>query len=241
MEATRQGFVWALGTYMTTDEVREMFGLDTPLREPVGVAPAQPNPYIEGSKSAWKTFWVCAIAGLLMLMTGVLSGSGKQVFRTKGEIYQAYRANPAKESDVFKLTGHGNVAFIFKAHPSQRWIYFQADLINQDTKKVYKAGATVERFHGKGSFEEKVRLSAVPSGNYKLRWELKSGTTSPSADSPDPKKKSSEVAYSITVQRGVPVWGWYFFMLVLLLPVPVLLTSRRSSFETRRWYNSDYG
>jgi Domain of unknown function (DUF4178) len=241
MEASQHGFVWSLGVYQSENDIREMFGLQKPLRAPVGVAPAQPNPHIDSAKSVWRLFGACAIAGLVLMLTGLLSGSGSKVFETKGERYHTYRANPQKESEVFTLKGHGNVAFDFNARPKERWVYIKAELVDQKTKNVVPAGATLERFHGKGNWTETVRVSGVPSGQYKLRWELKSGTTSPTDDTVDAKKKSEEVGYKITIRRGVAVWGWYFLMVIVLLPIPLLTAAKRSSFETRRWYNSDHG
>lgn len=241
MEASEQGFVWSKGEYKTQDEIKQMFGLQNPLKTAVGVAPAQPNPHLAPAKSIWRTFWMCAAVGMVLLLTGLLSGSGGKVYSTKGLKYNTYRQNPPGESKPFKIKGHGNVAFDFTARPKQRWVFIKAELVNQKSKKIYKAGATLERFHGKGRWKRTVRVAGVPSGEYVLRWDLKSGTTTRTPDSPDAKKKSESVGFAITVRRGVRVWGWYVFMLVLLLPIPVLMTIKRSSFETRRWYNSDYG
>lgn len=243
MEASHTGFVWSVGEYKTQDEIRALFGLQKNLKTPVGVAPPQPNPHMEPSKSIWKTFWACSIVGFLLLLTGVLPGSGKVVYQTKGQAYRTFLNNPQQESEVFQLKGHGNVAFDFKAVPNQRWLHLTAKLVNQKTKKIYRAGATLENFNGKGRRKKTVRVSGVPNGSYKLQWEAQSNTTSTTPEKPDLKKKSKskDINYVITVRRGVRVWGWYFFMLLVLIPIPLMMTAKRSSFETRRWYNSDYG
>ena len=113
--------------------------------------------------------------------------------------------------------------------------------MNQESKKAYKAGATLERFHGKGDWSKTVRISGVPAGSYVLRWSGKSGTTSTVADTVDAKKQPEKVSYSIKVYRGVRVWGWFLLLVIALLPLPLWVTAKRAGFETRRWYNSDYG
>lgn len=243
MEASDTGFVWSLGRYVTPDQVVELFGLQKSLREPVGVAPAQPNPYEGPASAMWRTFRAFALIGLLLMMTGVLSGSGKTVFDTHNQVYHTFRPNPARFSEPFEIEGHGNVAFVFQSQPTDRWIFLQAELVNQETQISYRGGATLERYFGKGSWSDTVRVSGVPAGTYRLKWKAQSGTTEPTPEEEDltRTKESTSLHYSITVRRGVRVWGWYWLMLIFLTPLPLMATSKRSSFETRRWYNSDYG
>ena len=241
-ESSETGFVWARGDYKTPDEIRQLFGVQKALRPPVGVAPAQPNPYVSESKTVWNTFWAASLVGFLLLAMGLISGSGGELYRTKGLTYQTYRQKaPGVSEKTFEIKGHGNVALDFKAGLSSRWLFVKAILENQETKKTYPIGVTLENFYGKGSTERTVRESGIPNGTYKLRWEVQSGTTTSTAEKVDEKKKSDKVSYSITVHRGARVWGWYFFMVLVLLPIPIVLTSKKSGFETRRWYNSDYG
>lgn len=243
MEASEWGFVWARGVYKTPEEIQAMFGLNTPLKEPVGVAPAQPNPHGETAREMWKIFKLVAAAGFVLLLTGILSGSTGTVYQTKGQVYKTFYDNPPQESETFKIGGHGNVAFDFEGKPTDRWLYIHAELVNQQTQKSYPAGTTLERFYGKGSWSHSVRVSGVPKGEYRLKWRTESGTTTTVADKPDSSKQatSKSINYSVAVRRGVRVWGWYWFMLLVLLPLPVIASGKSSSFETRRWYNSDYG
>ena len=241
MEASQSSFVWSKGEYKTEDDIREMFGLPERLKARIGVAPPQPNPHLSPSKSIWRTFKACALVGFLLLGSGILSGSSGVICSTKAQTYKTYRANPAQTSEAFELKGHGNVAFKFLGRPYNRWMFVKAELINQKTKKVYHAGATLERFYNKGDIKKTVRVSGIPNGTYKMRWNVESGTTSKTPDKADAKKETKNVGYSITVRRGGRVWGWFFWMIILLLPIPVIMSAKKSSFETRRWYNSDYG
>ena len=147
------------------------------------MAPAQPNPYVSESKTVWNTFWAASLVGFLLLAMGLISGSGGELYRTKGLTYQTYRQNaPGVSEKTFEIKGHGNVALDFKAGLSSRWLFVKAVLENQETKKTYPIGVTLENFYGKGSTERTVRESGIPNGTYKLRWEVQSGTTTSTAD-----------------------------------------------------------
>ena len=243
MEASEDGFVWSKGEYKTQEEIRQMFGLQKTLRSAVGVAPSQPNPHLEPAQTTWRTFWAASLVGFLLLASGILSGSGGEIMSTGGQSYQTFRNNPPQVSEPFELKGHGNVAFDFFSALSERWLHVKAELVSveDESKKFGPVGATLESFHGKGSNRKTVRMAGIPNGTYRLRWEVSSGTTSPQAEPANLATKSSNVTYSISLRRGARVWGWYFFMLILLLPLPIMITMKKSSFETRRWYSSDYG
>jgi uncharacterized protein DUF4178 len=240
-ESSHTGFVWAKGEYKTQNEIRQLFGIQQALQAPIGVAPAQPNPHVSDSKTVWGTFWVASLVGFFLLAFGVITGSSGQLYQTKNQVYQTFQKNSPGVSEAFEIKGHGNVALDFKSQPNNRWIFIKATLENQETKKTYPIGVTLERFYGKGSAEERVRKAGIPNGTYKLRWEVTSGTNTKTPDKIDPKQPSTKLPYTITVRRGDAVWGWYFFMVLILLPIPIVLTAKKSGFETKRWYNSDYG
>lgn len=241
MEASPTGFVWAGGLYSTPEEIQRIFGIEKRLRMPVGVAPNQPNPHIEPAKVVWRTFWACTIASIVLMVTGILPGGGKEVYRTATEVYTANRAFKDKESKPFKISGHGNVAFTFDAAVNKRWMFFETKLVNTKTKKEYKVGRTVENYYGKGSRKRTVRVSGIPAGEYVLKWHIKSGTKTKLEDGVDLKKKEEKIKYHIKVHRGKPVWGWWFMLMMALFPMPLIMSARRASFETKRWYNSDHG
>lgn len=241
VETSDDSFVWTQGIYKEPGEIQSLFGLQTSLPSPVGVAPAQPNPYVETNKSVWRTFWAFAIAGFLLMATGLLPGGSREVYHTKNATFQTFRENPERTSEPFEIKGHGNVALDFEAtNLSERWLFIKATLVNQESKKDYPVGATLESFSGKEVRSARVRLNGLPNGTYTLQWKASSGGRSETADAPS-SVASTTLNYSVRVLRGVGVWGWYFFLLLVLIPVPLMMASRKSSFETRRWYNSDYG
>ena len=242
LEISETGYVWSCGKYLTQPEVQKLFSLEKRLRPAVGVAPAQPNPYKESTGQMWRVFWVAIFAGFFLLASGILSGSGKKVFSTGAKFYETYRTFAPKESAPFEIPGGGgNVAFDFEGRLDNRWLFFDTTLVNTETGKETKVGATVEKYGSDGSGKRTVRVSGIPKGTYKLRWTLSSGTTTTTPEASSTTLKSEQVGYDITLRRGVAVWGWFFTMAMLLLPWPLFEMARRSSFETRRWYNSDHG
>lgn len=241
LEASSNGLVWSRGEYLGPAQVQQIFALDKPLPPAVGVAPSQPNPHAASSREMWAVFLVAFFAGMFLLASGLLSGSGKQIFSTGSQLYQTHRNFPPEESAPFEISGRGNVAFDFEGRLNSRWLFFDTRLVNTETQQETRVGATVENYSGRGSPKKTVRVSGIPPGTYKLRWTITSGTTTKTPEAASTNLKSEKIGYSISLRRGVPVWGWFFLMVMLLLPWPVFETARRSSFETRRWYNSDHG
>lgn len=240
LEVSDAGFVWSKGRYLSQDQVVSMFSLRQSLKPPVGVAPCQPNPYDKSAGAIWKMFWVAIVLGFV-LMVGGLPGSGRVVWTSEEQTYNTNRAFPPKESQPFSIGGRGNLAFDFEGRLSQRWMFLDTTLVDIQTgQPVAQVGKTVENYWGKGEPRRTVRVSGIPAGNYKLRWDVKSGTETTAPEIADDKQPSVPVTYKITLRRGVPVWGWFVLMVFALLPLPLYETARRSSFETKRWYSSDH-
>jgi hypothetical protein len=75
IEKSGKESVASLGRYVTPEEVAASFGLKQPLRTPLGVAPAQPNPF-EGQTGKW---WgsgclMLVLLGVLMLVVSATVG-----------------------------------------------------------------------------------------------------------------------------------------------------------------------
>ena len=240
LEVSDTGYVWSKGRYLKQDDVQHLFGLEKRLRPAVGVAPCEPNPHVESTSQMWKVFLVACFAGFFLLFSGLLAGSGKKVYSTGTLNYDTFRTFTPKESDRFTIGRGGNVAFDFEGRVNSRWMFFDTTLVNLETNKETKVGATVESYAGEGSMRQTVRVSGIPSGDYRLRWVVSSGTTTATPEVANAASKSDAVKYEITLRRGVPVWGWFVLMVFVLLPGPLFEMARRAGFETRRWYNSDH-
>lgn len=240
-EDSEYGLVWVKGEYKTPKEINEMFGGELSLKSPTGVAPCQPNPHIKDSKVIWPIFLVAIVLCAALLMSGILTGGPKTMMGTSGHYFPE---DAAGVTEPFEITGRGNLAIVFSSglgSNANRWLFVETVLTNVETQKTYRVGQTLERYYGEGSNNKQVRLSGVPNGTYVLRWEVKTGTTSKTPQEVRMIPAGQKFLYRITVKRGEPVWTWFFLLVVALGAVPLIVGVSSSSFETNRWYESDYG
>nr|MDQ2938059.1 DUF4178 domain-containing protein [Acidobacteriota bacterium] len=166
----------SLGTYLTPAEVEKAFGISD-LPRPSVVAPNQPNLH-KGVGKYWLAF-----AAVIVVLGAVFAATANrsQVFQ------QAYQFQPLANSDgtqtvfsdPFTLEGRKNIKITAISPVDNSWVYFEGDLINQDTGVVQPFAMPVEYYHGvedgeswsEGDQATNVFLSALPAGTYTLRLE----------------------------------------------------------------------
>jgi hypothetical protein len=76
---------------------------------------------------------------------------------------------------------------------------------------------------------DSVTIPTVPPGRYYL-------LITPEME----PKKAHNMRYEIRVTRDVPYFLPFFFVPLLLLIPPIILSFRKYGFESRRWRESDY-
>jgi hypothetical protein len=116
------------------------------------------------------------------------------------------------------------------------WIYLNYALINHDTGQACYFGREVSYYHGfdsdgswtEGCTHDSVIIPRVPPGQYYLRIE------------PEGDAKHPNITYSVEVQRGVPVFGFFGLAFLALLIPAIIITWRSLSFERARWAESDH-
>jgi len=224
----------SLGTYLSPVEVEKAFGISG-LSRPSLVAPNQPNPH-KGVGGYWLAF--AAVIVVLGVIVG-LTTHRKQVFQ------QGYQFQPLPNSDgtqtvfsdPFALEGRKNIKITATSPIDNSWVYFEGDLINQDSGLVQPFAMPVEYYHGvedgeswsEGSQATDVILSALPAGTYTLRlegqWEQWQQQSPP---------------LSVTIEQGVPRGIYWLLALVAISIVPVFVFFRKRTFEARRWKDSMY-
>ena len=140
-------------------------------------------------------------------------------------------------SDPFTLQGRKNIAISATSDVDNTWVYFEGDLINQDTGLVQPFSLPVEYYHGvedgetwsEGNKTHTVFLSGVPAGTYTLRlegqWE---------------HWEQGSPALSVKIEQGVSHGIYWLLSLIAISVVPVFVFFRRLSFEGRRWKDSMY-
>jgi hypothetical protein len=224
----------SLGTYLTPQEVEKAFGI-TGLRRTSVPAPNQPNPH----KGVGK-YWLAFAAALVLLgLVMVVTTHTAKVFEQGYQFQPLPNADGTQSifSDPFTLQGRKNIAISATSDVDNSWIYFEGDLINQDTGLVQPFSMPVEYYHGvedgeswsEGSRSKEVFLSALPPGTYTLRlegqWEHWEQQSPP---------------LNVTIEQGVSHGIYWILALVAITVVPVFVFFRKQAFEARRWKDSMY-
>ena len=224
----------SLGMYVTVVGVEKAFGVKG-LPGPFGVGWNQPNPH-KGLGRYWIAFaavlFVVAVAFTLM---ATRETAFEQTFQ--------FEALPNQDgtqiafSQPFKLKGRKNIFIQGASGVDNTWIYFEGDLINEDTGLVQSFDVPVEYYHGvedgeawsEGKQTSSVYLSSLPEGNYTLRveaqWERWQAPPPP---------------LTVRIEQGVTRGIYWPIAMVLVSIVPVFVFVRRRMFEAQRWKDSMY-
>lgn len=224
----------SLGTYLSPVEVEKTFGISG-LPRPSLVAPNQPNPH-KGVGMYWLAFaTVIVVLGIIF----VLVPDPRKVFQ-ESYVFQPLPNSDGTQtvfSDPFTLEGRKNIKITATSPINNSWVYFEGDLINQDTGLVQPFAMPVEYYYGvedgelwsEGSHSTDVFLSALPAGRYTLRlegqWEQWQQQSPPLA---------------VTIEQGVPRMINWLIALIVISIVPVFVFVRSRIFEGQRWKDSMY-
>jgi hypothetical protein len=224
----------SLGTYMKPGDVEKAFGISG-LKRAWNIAPNQPNPF-GGLGKHWLAF-----VGLILLLGFFFfaADSNRQVFAQTFRFDKLPNADGTQTvfSEPFQLAPRRNIAITAGSNVDNTWVYFEGDLINQDTGLVQPFALPVQYYHGvdedgswtDGSKTTTTYLSALPAGMYTLRlegqwerWQQRS---------PD---------FNVRVVQGVPRGSYFLLALGLVSAIPIYSLVRRQMFEVRRWNDSMY-
>jgi hypothetical protein len=229
---------WSLGEYMYGADIWKSFNLPGHPPEAVGVYENQPSPVSENVKGIWSAFLAFALL-LLVLLAGFDFASHKSIVFNSS--YRLNSGEPKGEAsfvtDPFTLEDRiSNVEVKTSASVDNSWIYLNYALINQDTGQAWDFGREVSYYHGydsdgswtEGSRTDNVVIPSVPSGHYYLRIE------------PEVDPKHPPIAYSVQVERDVPVFGFFGIAFLALLLPAIAITWRSINFERMRWAESDH-
>jgi predicted RNA-binding Zn-ribbon protein involved in translation (DUF1610 family) len=224
---------WSKGKYVEGKEVGDAFGAEA-VEAPTGLTLNQPNPFQE----RWETIRRPMFIALLLLcglqMYACTAGTSRKV--NEGQ-YVFRRADAAKvmTSEPFTLTGGGMVTVEGQAQVANSWIELDFGLLNEATNERFEKDLEIEYYFGtdsdgswsEGSQSGSATVSGIPPGKYRLIIE------------PEADPKITEMPFTMRVRHGGVFWSNFWLMLCLLLAYPIYLFFRASSFERRRWSESD--
>jgi hypothetical protein len=233
-EGTEEERTWSLGTYTSPEEIWRAFSLLGSPPRPSGVFANQPSPYQGSARGAFQIFAVLAALVLATMLVRMMTADRERVFSGK-YVHEPSTPDSAFVTEPFALRAASTVEITLRAEPRNAWLGLDLALINSDTGTAWNVAREVSFYSGSdsdGPWTEDERTSrlllpSVPAGQYYLRVE-------PEGD-PGPA-----VPFTILVRRDVPSYLPYGLALVILCVPMIVRFSRASSFEARRWQESDH-
>jgi hypothetical protein len=237
-EETEAETVWSVGEYTKGEEIWRAFQLPGKAPQPVGIFANQPSPAVERSKGIWNVCATLLLLTLAVALFGYTVQANEEVFRQRFRFSPGVAGEASFVTNVFELRGRpSNVEIETRTDLSNNWAYFSFALINDVTGQAYDFGREVSYYSGRdsdgswseGSSHDRAVVPSVPAGRYYLRVE------------PEMAPNARAMSYELRVRRDVPRSSFFWITAVLLLIPPIIVTLRRTSFEHRRWQESDYG
>ncbi len=225
----------SLCEYTLPETVRDAFGLNVSMPARKGVAPNQPSPF--NLKATLKVAAAAAALALLIHVTDTAS-SASQVVVAVNATHMPGDQTRIFTSEPFAIPRASNVLVQTGAQVSNSWAEINLSFVNEETKEIFELTEGMEFYYGsdsdgpwrEGSPNADGYLSSVPAGTYRMTYDVESDTL----------QKGQPQPISIQAKRDVTPIGNLAWTLFMLLLYPGIAWLRSSSFESRRWENSDF-
>jgi hypothetical protein len=233
-EASGSEVNWTRLEYVTQDEVKAAFGLKQIAQKPIGIAPNQP---IASSYTArtWGLLVLCAIAVAFLisahdLNSTVYSGTLNFAPVASSDGTQTVFLGP------FHFEPHQNIMVAAQAPLDNSWLFLQGDLISETTGQVQPFALSLEYWSGvedgehwtEGSRVQSEYLSAVPAGDYTLRFEAQW------------KDFTAPASPQVVIKQGVFRVEHLIIVFLLLSIFPLFARLRLAIDEKSRWADSEF-
>ncbi len=223
---------WSLAEYIDSEVVRKAFNISAKFPTPFGVAPNQPSRGA-GAKQIWSIAGVAIAATVALQFYFMISASNIEAFRDTYETTLPM-ATPITTAS-FDLTGNPkNFEMQVSANVDNSWFELAWDLVNETTGETFDHELGVEYYSGydsdgswsEGSQKSSIIISDIPDGRYHLSM---TGTGD---------RAQQKVWVRLT--RGTTHLSNFIYTLIALLIYPLIAGGSSSSFEVKRWSNSDF-
>lgn len=229
VEKSKQEVAQSLAEYIEPDEVAKAFGVELPAK--TGIAANQPAPFAGKMGKIWKIASLAILAAFIIQWS---TGSATLVNNTRIVVVPSEK-DKTFSTPVFNLPRQSNLSVRSIAPVSNNWMELELSLVNERTNEAYQSRQVIEYYSGyedgeswsEGGQIAESTFSAIPEGDYRLVIDPSSGLYG-NAD------------VSLEIRRGIPAWGNFWFIFLLIIAIPVIALLYRWNFENKRWENSDY-
>lgn len=233
-ERTESEITWSMGCYLDHRELAKAFG-QTDFAKPEGVNACQPNPYM--GKRGPVTLTFLGFVVLAYIAHKLISPDGSTaLFSNQIELQPGQETTITSEPFQIKRT-QPRLKLAHFVPVSNTWADLDVELVNRQSGDTFAATHEVAYYSGyedgeswaEGQQDAEVVFKQVPPGEYNLvlRGELAADASSPVSDRvtliPEPAPFSNLIFCWLYLSI-LPIWVWV----------------RRSTFETKRWSNSDF-
>lgn len=222
---------WSAGEYVGAAEVQKAFLKDgTKLPQPSGTYLNQPNPHRQRWNEVRSSFIFTLIGYIIIQIVFMGLGMERQMGHV-GLKYQNSRPEEAVLSETFPVKGGSAPLHITATGllPTDSYLGLKGTLVESSSQQTYPVAFPLANYAtAPDGSRQKVTLPGIPSGNYYLRL------------TPDASPAVSDADVTFTLERGGLFWSNFWIGLIIICLWPVWLMLRSSSFEKRRWYESDF-
>lgn len=230
---------WSLGKYLTTEDVEKAFEIKAlPRPNSWSVGPIQP--FGLNMRSIYLGWFAFSTITIVLWIFFAISSSHQNTLSKTFEFQPLTNNTDSTQtvfSEPFEVAGRKNIYLEASSNTTDNsWIYFEGDIINDDTGLVQSFSLPIEYYYGveggeswsEGSKVGSIYLPALPAGKYILRVEAQWG------------KWQEPANLNINIEQGV-ARAWHpILILILLSIIPMILLIKKYSFEVRRWKDSPY-
>jgi len=246
---TQDDITWTRGRYLDKESLGTIFP-SIEFEKPTGVAPAQPNPWDKARKAYTAPVVLGFLVACLITMSGFFSPEGQVLMeKESAQVLQgASQAQGASAGKSFKIPGEGrrSVAVTISSDLKDRWFDGQAYIKSTSSRFNRGGHFLMIDWKGKGTKKRTVIIPAVPAGedlNLTFMGNFGPPKGTPPIVAPKDQSNAGEIDLSYKVQTlpSNPNYGMLILYIMAALVPFGILGSRKSSFEKKRWYESDYG
>ena len=221
--------------YIEPEDIAAAFSPKRSMPHKKGVGPNQPSPYHLG----WLiTTGAVAVGVAIFIHLSTVAASANRVVFSIAELHNPGDQTASYTSQPFDIPSVTNIEVRSYAPVDNQWAEYGFSLENEATGEAFDMRQAIEYYHGMdsdGAWSEGGQWSTeyfsnVTPGTYRVVYDVDSGFF----------VLGQPMNMQTTMTRGVAPGSNLFITLILLLLWPLIEWSRKASFESKRWSNSDF-